>query len=155
MTLPRNQQDLKDRMDAFNERQKKAREEFFKPIVNRVHRYLLEKEANAMTDTLTKAKELVERFEGKITPCEWGKGFQSCYNASDDESEAIMAIPTMLTIIKELVGMYESQRNWNIRMEADHDVLWSEVSETRGANEKLEQENQALKQRITELEGSK
>lgn len=76
-----------------------------------------------MTDTLTKAKELIEKFEGKITHGEWcinpyldciaSKHSNADENYDEDyidlhelDVELMLKSPTMLTIIKELVIEY-------------------------------------------------
>lgn len=120
-----------------------------------------------MTDPLTKAKELIERFDGKITQGDWKQlvidgnkhdifiemkeGGEK--RSNDFDYDFWCQSPTMLTIIKELVGVYEK---------SIQDIMWLQNYSTSGfsyeiARKKIrkefEQENQALKQRIAELEG--
>ncbi|UOF77474.1 hypothetical protein [Caudoviricetes sp.] len=110
------------------------------------------------TDTIAQAKELIERFDGKITEGEWlkiedwfygTKHLQIVLKEEDQnkenlttherihvDCEAISEIPQMLTIIKELVQLVEKEKQ---------QAMFVIVAE--------QEENQALKQRIAELEG--
>lgn len=115
-----------------------------------------------MTDILKQAKDLIEKFDRKITEVpdyanhKWQVGASEDNNgiaflyvhyyheifALDIDIEAMSSVPQMLAVIKELVE--KNQRETNLFLKAY--VGWN------NNREKLEQENQVLKYKIATLE---